>query len=88
MYYPHALLEMLAYILAGAFSLLCIDAVRADIREHGSLQDLHPGELSLFILHRVWYVLIIVGILLVIAGFVECYYTPRLVLDMMNIYYV
>lgn len=87
MYYPHAFLEILVYILAGTFSLLCIDDVRNYFSTHQSIQDLHPGDISLMIFHRTGYVFIIIIVLLIIAGAIECYVTPRMVLDMMNIYY-
>lgn len=87
MYYPHAFLEILAYILAGTFSLLCIDAIREFIKRDDCLQSLHPGELSLFILHQVWYVFILIGVLLIIAAIIECFVTPEMVYSSMMMYF-
>lgn len=59
MYYPHTLGEILAYILAGTFSLLCIDEVRRYFSTCQSIQDIHPGDLILIIFHQVWYAFIL-----------------------------
>lgn len=87
MYYPHTLIEILAYILAGTFSLLCIDKIREYLQTPQSIQDIHPGDLSLVILNQIWYVFILIGVLLIVSGAIECYITPKMVLDMMKIFY-
>lgn len=86
MLYPHAILEIFAYILAGVISLLCIDEVRAYMKKHDCLQDLHPGDLSIFILHRTWIGIIFIAVLILIAGYIECYITPSLVASSISSY--
>lgn len=41
LYYPHGILEMLAFILAGTFSLLCIRELGGYLRTAGGTPTLH-----------------------------------------------
>jgi uncharacterized membrane protein SpoIIM required for sporulation len=79
MYLPHGILEMPAFILAGTFSLLCIDELRTFLKEKNDSPDLHPGEISLFIFGKVWRWFVLVFILIAVAAAIECFVTPQLV---------
>ena len=54
MYLPHGWLEMLAFVLTGTSAFLCIDALKAYLLENGNSHTLHPGDICLFILGRIW----------------------------------
>jgi len=79
MYLPHGWLEMLAFILAGTSAFLCIDALKIYLMENGNSQTLHPGDICLFILGRVWKMGLLVFFLMAIAAAIECWVTPVLV---------
>jgi hypothetical protein len=79
MYLPHGWLEMLAFILAGTCAFLTIDALKGFLIKNAGRTDLHPGDICLFILGRVWKAGILIFILMAIAAAVECRVTPELV---------
>lgn len=79
MYLPHGLLEMLAFVLAGTSAFLVIDALRGYLLENGRAGTLHPGNICLFILGRVWKAGLAILALMTIAAAVECWVTPVLV---------
>ena len=79
MYLPHGLLEMLAFVLAGTTTLLTIDALKGYLQENVKSDDLHPGEVCLFILGRVWKAGLLVFALMAVAAAIECWVTPGLV---------
>lgn len=79
MYFPHGLLEMLAFILAGTFAFLTIDALKEYLPENGNSPDLHPGDICLFILGRTWKAGLVIFILMAVAAAIECWVTPVLV---------
>jgi hypothetical protein len=79
MYLPHGWLEMLAFVLAGTFAFLCIDALKIYLQENGNSKTLHPGEICLFILGRAWKAKLVIFFLMAIAAAIECWVTPVLV---------
>jgi len=79
MYLPHGWLEMLAFILAGTSAFLCIDALRSYLKENGNSRTLHPGDICLFILGRIWKAGVIIFVLMAVAAAIECWMTPVLV---------
>ena len=79
MYLPHGILEMTAFILAGTFSLLCVDTLRTFLVEKNNSPNLHPGEISLFIFGNVWRQFVLVFFLIAVAAVLECWVTPQLV---------
>jgi uncharacterized membrane protein SpoIIM required for sporulation len=79
MYFPHGWLEMLAFILAGTFSLVCIDALHEYLPAHRNESAPHAGEIVCFIIGRVWRVFLGIAFLLAIAVAIECWITPHLV---------
>jgi len=79
MYLPHGWLEMLAFILAGTCAFLTIDDLKGYLRENGNARTLHPGDICLFVLGRVWKAGIVIFVLMAIAAAVECWVTPELV---------
>ena len=79
MYLPHGWLEMLAFILAGTFAFVIIDAIRIFLRENGNSHTLHPGDVCLFILGRAWKAGLVIFILMAIAAAIECWVTPNLI---------
>jgi hypothetical protein len=79
MYLPHGWLEMLAFILAGTSAFLCIDALRAYLQENGNSYSLHPGDICLFILGRIWKAGLVISVLMAVAAAIECWVTPVLV---------
>ena len=79
LYYPHGVLEMLAFILAGTFSLLCIRDLGEYLQKTGDSPALHPGEIPLFIARRTWKVFLLILALLAVAAAIECYLTPLMV---------
>lgn len=79
-YWPHGVLEMLAFVLAGTFSLLCIRDLGEYLRTAGGRPDLHPGDIALFIAGRTYRVFLLVFALLAVAAAIECFVTPGLVL--------
>ena len=79
MYLPHGVLEMLAFVLAGTMTFLCIDALKLYLLENGNPHTLHPGDICLFILGRIWMTGLLVIFLMVIAAAIECRVTPVLV---------
>ena len=79
MYLPHGWLEMLAFILAGTSAFLCIDALRAYLQENGNSHTLHPGDICLFILGRIWKAGLVIFVLMAVAAAIECWVTPVLV---------
>jgi hypothetical protein len=79
MYLPHGWLEMLAFILAGTSAFLTIDTLKAFLQKNGDSPDLHPGDICLFILGRVWKAGLLVFFLMAIAAAIECWVTSVLV---------
>jgi uncharacterized membrane protein SpoIIM required for sporulation len=79
LYYPHGVLEMFAFILAGTFSLLCIRDLGGYLRNAGDSPALHPGEISLFIARRTWKVFLMIFAILAVAAAIECFVTPLMV---------
>jgi hypothetical protein len=79
MYLPHGWLEMLAFILAGTSAFLCIDALKRYLQENRDSPTLHPGNICLFVLDRVWKIGLVIFILMAIAAAIECWVTPVLV---------
>jgi hypothetical protein len=79
MYLPHGWLEMLAFVLAGTFAFLCIDTLKVYLMENGNSHTLHPGDICLFILGRVWKMGLVIFFLMAVAAAIECWVTPVLV---------
>jgi hypothetical protein len=79
MYLPHGWVEMLAFILAGTSAFLCIDALKIYLQENRNSPDIHPGDICVFILRRVWKAGLVIFVLMAIAAAVECWVTPVLV---------
>ena len=79
MYFPHGWLEMLAFILAGTCSLVCIDTLHEYLSVHENDLSLHPGEIVFFIFNRVWLMFLVIASLLAIAAAIECWITPPMV---------
>jgi uncharacterized membrane protein SpoIIM required for sporulation len=79
MYLPHGWLEMFAFILAGTFSFLCIDALLRYLQENRDSPTLHPGDICLFVLNRVWKIGLVIFVLIATAAAIECWVTPVLV---------
>jgi hypothetical protein len=79
MYLPHGLLEMLAFVLAGTTAFLTIDALKGYMRENVKSEELHPGEVCLFIFGRIWKAGLLVFVLMATAAAIECWVTPGLV---------
>jgi len=79
LYYPHGVLEMLAFILAGTFSLLCIRDLGRYLQKTGDSPGLHPGEIPLFIFSRTWRIFLFIVALLAVAAAIECFVTPLMV---------
>ncbi|OPX61763.1 MULTISPECIES: stage II sporulation protein M [unclassified Methanoregula] len=84
MYLPHGWIEMLAFVLAGTSAFLTIDALKGYLQENGNRESLHPGDICLFILGRVWKAGLVIFILMAIAAAVECRVTPELVRSAYN----
>jgi uncharacterized membrane protein SpoIIM required for sporulation len=70
---------MLAFILAGTFSLLCIRELGGYLRTAGGIPILHQGEISLFVVRRTWRVFLLILALLAVAAAIECFVTPLMV---------
>lgn len=83
MYFPHGGLEMCAFILAGTFSLVCIDAVRRHLGAPSGPAP-HPGDLALFIFSRVWRAFLLIVCLLAVAAAIECWVTPPMVTSVLE----
>jgi uncharacterized membrane protein SpoIIM required for sporulation len=79
MYLPHGWLEMLAFVLAGTFAFLCIDTLKVYLMENGNSHTLHPGDICLFILGRVWKAGLVIFVLMAVAAAIECWVTPVLI---------
>jgi len=79
MYLPHGWLEMLAFVLAGTFSFLLIDALQTYLKGNRNNDALHPGEICLFILGRAAKPAVAVFALVAIAAAIECWVTPGLI---------
>lgn len=79
LYLPHALPEMLAFVLAGTSAFLTIDALRAYLTESGNSPDLRPGDIGIFILGRARKIGLAIVLLIVLAAVMECRVTPALV---------
>jgi hypothetical protein len=79
LYYPHGVLEMLAFVLAGTFSLLCIKELGKYLQKAGDPPGLHPGEIALFIFTRTYRVFLLIFALLAVAAATECFVTPLMV---------
>jgi hypothetical protein len=79
MYLPHGIPEMLAFVLAGTFALLTIGALRDYLLKNGNSRTLHPGDICLFILGRVWKIGLVLFVLMAVAAAIECWVTPKLV---------
>lgn len=79
MYLPHGFPEMLAFVLAGTFAFLSIDALNIYLKENGNRHALHPGDVCLFILGRTWKAGLAIFFLMAIAAAIECWVTPVLV---------
>jgi uncharacterized membrane protein SpoIIM required for sporulation len=84
MYVPHGWLELLAFILSGTFSLLCIDALQEYLHTTGNVSALHPGEIASFIFDRVYRVFLVILVLLAVASAIECWVTPLLVTSVLG----
>jgi uncharacterized membrane protein SpoIIM required for sporulation len=82
MYAPHGWLEMLAFILSGTFSLLCIDSLREYLHTDSSAR--HPGEIAVFIFGRVYRVFIVILLLLAVSAAIECWVTPLMVTSVLE----
>jgi hypothetical protein len=78
-YLPHGWLEMLAFVLAGTYAFLCIDALKIYLQENRNSPDFHPGDICLFILGQAWKAGLVIFFLMVIAAAIECWVTPVLV---------
>lgn len=70
---------MLAFILAGTFSLLYIRDLGGYLRTAGGSPTLHQEEISLFIVRRTWRVFLLILALLAVAAAIECFVTPLMV---------
>jgi hypothetical protein len=79
LYYPHGVLEMLAFVLAGTFSLLCIRDLGTYLKKSADSPDLHPGGIALFIFSRTYRVFLVIFFLLAVAAAIECFVTPLMV---------
>lgn len=79
MYLPHGWLEMLAFILAGSFAFLCIDALKRYLQENEKSRELHIWDSCLFIFGRVTKAGLVIFVLMAIAAGIECWVTPVLV---------
>jgi|GEM_PF-984476 len=79
LYYPHGVLEMLAFILAGTFSLLCIQDLGEYLQKTGGSPGLPPGEIPLFIFSRTWRIFLCIVAILAVAAAIECFVTPLMV---------
>jgi uncharacterized membrane protein SpoIIM required for sporulation len=79
MYLPHGWLEMLAFILSGTFSLLCIDSLQEYLHTGGDSSALHPGETAVFIFDRTYRVFVVILLLLAMSAAIECWVTPLMV---------
>jgi hypothetical protein len=79
MYLPHGIPEMLAFILAGTFALLTIRALKDYLQKNGNSPALHPGDICLFILGRIWKIGLVLFVLMAGAAAIECWVTPKLV---------
>jgi uncharacterized membrane protein SpoIIM required for sporulation len=82
MYFFHAFFEILAYIMAGTFSLLCIDAVRKLLEDPGKLRS---ADICVFLFHKIWRFVLITIFFVIIGAFVECFITPELVRKSMEV---
>ncbi|MDP3563956.1 MAG: stage II sporulation protein M, partial [Methanoregula sp.] len=82
MYAPHGWLEMLAFILSGTFSLLCIDSLHEYLHTDSSAR--HPGEIAVFIFGRVYRVFIVILFLLAVSAAIECWVTPLMVTSVLE----
>jgi hypothetical protein len=49
------------------------------LMENGNSHTLHPGDICLFILGRVWKAGLLIFILMAVAAAIECWVTPVLV---------
>lgn len=78
-YLPHGWLEMLAFVLAGTTTFITIDALRGYLTENGNESALHPGDICLFILGRIWKIGLVIFVLMAVAAAIECWVTPGLV---------
>ncbi|MCX6682394.1 MAG: hypothetical protein NTY71_05350 [Methanoregula sp.] len=72
-------MEMLAFILAGTFSLLCIRDLGEYLCTAGGLPALHPGGIPLFIVRGTWRAFLVILALLAVAAAIECSMTPLMV---------
>lgn len=81
MYYPHGWIEVFAFLLAGAVSFDSIRATKAFMRDRGEDPGLHPGEITLSVVGRVWRPYIVIFTLMAVAGIIECWVTPAMVAD-------
>jgi hypothetical protein len=79
MYLPHGWLEMLTFILAGTSAFLCFDALRQYLQKNVNSHTLHPGNICLFALDRIWKIGLVIFLLMAIAAAIECWVTPVLV---------
>jgi uncharacterized membrane protein SpoIIM required for sporulation len=79
MYLPHGLLEMFAFVLAGTFAFLNIEALRDYLLKNGDSPALHPGDICLFILGRTRKIGLAIFFLMAVAAAIECWVTPVLV---------
>jgi hypothetical protein len=79
LYYPHGILEMLAFVLTGTFSLLCIRELGEFLQNAQSFTDLNPGEIALFIFDKTYRIFLLIFALLAVAAAIECFVTPLMV---------
>lgn len=84
MYFLHGWLEMLAFILSGTFSLLCIDNLQVYLHTTGESSALHPGEIAVLIFDRVYRGFIVILLMLAGAAAIECRVTPLLVTSILE----
>ena len=84
-YYPHGIFEILAFILSGTFSLIVIDAVRKYLHDLDDTSSLHPGDICIFILRKIWMILVIIILILTIAAAIECWITPSMVTSTLKV---
>lgn len=79
LYWPHGIPEMIAFVLAGTFSLLCIRDVAGYLAAAGDSPGIHPGEVVLFVLGRTYRIFLAILLLLAVSAVIECYVTPLMV---------
>ncbi len=79
MYFPHGILEIPAFILAGTCSLVTVAKVRQYLEERNNVTGVYLEDIVFFIVKTVWKPLIICISDLAVAAAIECWITPHLV---------